>query len=40
MITVLWLPHFRAYSVRLNGRVIGLVRFQFPMPFRDIVEVV
>ena len=38
MIKLSWLPNWKAYAVRLNGRVIGLVRFKTPMPFRSAVE--
>ena len=34
MITLVWLPNFRAYSIRLNGVVIGMVRCKVPLPFR------
>lgn len=38
MTVLTYLPAFRAYSVRRDGRVIGLVRFVFPPPFRVPVE--
>jgi hypothetical protein len=37
MITLTWLSHWQAYSVRRNGRVIGLVRCKWPLPFRLVV---
>ncbi len=37
-IKLTWLPHWRAYSIRLNGRVIGLVRCGQPLPFRQVVH--
>lgn len=33
-----WLGHWAAYSVRRDGRVIGLVRCSVPLPFRGVVE--
>ncbi|HVN84855.1 MAG TPA: hypothetical protein VMW17_08440 [Candidatus Binatia bacterium] len=38
MITLIWLPHWRAYSVRKDGRIIGLVCCKTPLPFRQVVE--
>ncbi len=38
MITLIWLPDWQAYAVRRNGRVIGLVRFKWPVPFRQVIE--
>ena len=38
MVKLTWLPHWKAYSVRLNGRIIGMVRCKMPVPFRAIVE--
>ncbi len=38
MLKLKWLPHWQAYSVRLNGRVIGMVRCAVPLPFRQAVE--
>ncbi len=38
MIKLIWLPNWRAYSVRRDGRVIGLVRCSWQMPFRQVVE--
>jgi hypothetical protein len=40
MIKLTWLPNWKAYSVRLNGHVIGLVRCSMPLPFRVAVELV
>ena len=37
-ITLTWLPSWQAYSIRLNGRVLGLVRCTWPFPFRQSVE--
>ena len=37
MVKLTWLPNWKAYAVRLNGRFLGLVRFQLP-PFRLGVE--
>jgi hypothetical protein len=39
MIKLSWLPHFRAYAVRINGHMIGLVRCKVPFPFRLAVEI-
>lgn len=38
MVKLTWLPDWKAYSVRRNGRVIGLVRCSMPLPFRVAVE--
>jgi len=38
MITVTWLPHWKAYSVRRNNRIIGMVRFHYATPFRQATE--
>jgi len=38
MLKLTWLPHWRAYSIRLNGKVIGLVRCGRPLPFRHGVQ--
>jgi hypothetical protein len=37
---LIWIPHWGAYSIRLNGRVLGLVRCGAPFPFRLVVEFV
>jgi hypothetical protein len=37
-IRLTWLPNWRAYSVRLNGRVLGLIRCKTPLPFNAPVE--
>ena len=34
MVNLKWLPHWKAYSIRRNGRVIGMVRCSHPLPFR------
>ena len=39
MIKLNWLPHFKAYAVRVNGQMIGLVRCKIPFPFRLAVQV-
>ena len=38
MIKLTWLPNWRAYAVRLNGRTIGVVCCTLPLPFRAPVE--
>jgi len=38
MIKLTWLASWKAYSVRRDGRVIGLVRCSLPLPFRRVVE--
>jgi len=38
MLKLTWLPNWKAYSVRLDGKVIGLVRCKPPLPFRLSVE--
>jgi hypothetical protein len=40
MITLTWLPHWKAYSTRVNGQTLGLVRCRLPLPFRAPVEFV
>jgi len=40
MVKVTWLPNWQAYSVRRNDRVIGMVRFRYPIPFRQVTEFV
>ena len=37
-IKLTWLAHWAAYSVRREGRVIGLVRCSVPLPFCGAVE--
>ena len=34
MLKLSWLPHWQAYVVRWNGRIIGMVRCKVPLPFR------
>ena len=34
IIKLTWLPHWKAYSTRVNGQVLGLVRCKLPLPFR------
>ena len=38
MIKLTWLQNWKAYSVRWNGRVIGMVCCKVPLPFRQVVE--
>ncbi|HUI27918.1 MAG TPA: hypothetical protein VL403_17685 [Candidatus Kryptonia bacterium] len=38
MITLTWLQSWKAYAVRRNGRVIGMVCCKMPLPFREVVE--
>jgi hypothetical protein len=38
MVKLTWLPHWHAYSVRHDGRIVGLIRCQVPFPFRVRVE--
>jgi hypothetical protein len=38
MIKLTWLPNWKAYAVRRHGRMIGMVCFKFPMPFRQVIE--
>jgi hypothetical protein len=38
MIKLTWLPNRRAYAVRLNGQIIGVVCCKLPLPFRTPVE--
>lgn len=40
MIILTWLPHWNAYSVRRNDRVIGMVRFRARAPFRQVTQFV
>ncbi len=34
MVKLSWLPHWKAYVVRRDGRIIGMVRCKSPLPFR------
>ena len=38
MITLTWLPHWHAYVIRREGRILGMVRCQHPLPFRTRVH--
>jgi hypothetical protein len=38
VIKLTWLPNWRAYAVRCDGRIIGMVRCKEPIPFRVAVE--
>lgn len=38
MIKLTWLPNWRAYVVRLNGQVVGMICCKVPLPFRGAVE--
>ena len=38
MVKLTWLPNWQAYAVRLNGRVIGMVRCKWQLPFRAAIE--
>ena len=38
MIHLHWLPHWKAYAIRHNGRVIGMIRCAPPLPFRVAVN--
>jgi hypothetical protein len=40
MIKLTWLPNWKAYSVWVNGQILGLVRCKLPLPFRAPVEFV
>jgi len=40
MITLKWLPHWQAYAVRRHGQTLGLVRFTWPVPFRQVIQLV
>ncbi len=40
MIKLTWIPDWKAYAVRRNNRVIGLVRFRHGLPFRQVTEFV
>jgi hypothetical protein len=37
-IRLTWLPNWRAYAVRSNGRVLGMIQCKIPLPFRAPVE--
>ena len=39
MITLTWLPHWHAYVIRREGRMLGMVRCKHPLPFRTGVRV-
>ncbi len=38
MITVTWLPNWQAYAIWRKRQLLGLVRFKYPFPFRQVVE--
>ena len=38
MITLTWLPNWHAYSIRREGRIVGMVRCKHPLPFRTSVH--
>lgn len=38
MLKLTWLPNWKAYAVWRNGHVIGMVRFKWPIPFRQVIE--
>ena len=38
MIKLTWLPHWHAYAVRRDGRIVGMIRCKIPLPFRSAVE--
>jgi hypothetical protein len=40
MIKLTWIPDWKAYAVRLDGRMLGLVRCKVPLPFRTNVQIV
>ena len=38
MVQITWLPNWRPYSVRRNGRIVGMIQCKVPLPFRTVVE--
>jgi hypothetical protein len=40
MVKLIWLPSWNAYSIRVNGRIVGMVRCSVPFPFRVPIELV
>ena len=34
MVKLAWLPNWKAYCVRVDGRIVGIVRCNVPYPFR------
>jgi hypothetical protein len=38
MIKLTWLPNWKAYCVRYEGRIVGMIRCKSPVPFRLAVE--
>lgn len=38
MVKLTWLPNWRAYAVRRDGRIIGMIRCSQPLPFRIAVH--
>jgi hypothetical protein len=40
VLRLLWLAQWNAYEVSRSGRILGLVRLRYPIPFRQIVELV
>jgi hypothetical protein len=39
MIKLNWIPSWQAYAVRVDGKLLGLVRCKVPFPFRLLVEI-
>jgi len=39
MIVLEWIPRKRAYEVRRDGKVVGMVRFGAGLPFRRVIEI-
>jgi len=40
MVKLTWLPSWKAYSVRRDGRIVGMIVCKVPLPFRQVVEFV
>jgi hypothetical protein len=40
MLKLVWMAHRNAYAVYRDGRILGTVRFGYPIPFRQIIEIV
>jgi len=39
MVSLTWLPNWRAYSVRYEGRIVGMVQCMWPRPFKEAIRV-
>jgi hypothetical protein len=40
MLKLIWIAQRNAYAVYRDGRILGAVRFGYPIPFRQMIEIV